>query len=144
MSILLAGCGAKTPAMDVPAADGHYRYENKDLGFTLSLPAQFEYYQTQRKEAAERTELAIFVPTSDTVYPQEVPGYAKPITVWIFTPAAWAENKDSGEYEGEDLTVIEGRGLTYVVRLWPFWPADWAEKWNEEMRQAILDNFKLI
>ena len=86
----IGGC-AKKLLMDELAPDGYYHYENKDLGFKINLPADFQYYQTQRKEGDDFKHIEFFVPTNDTAYPQEVAGYAKAVVVAIFDSKKWSE-----------------------------------------------------
>ncbi|MCU0679644.1 MAG: hypothetical protein MUC28_04345 [Planctomycetes bacterium] len=138
---LLSGCGAQTPSMDQPAADGSYYYQNPDLGFALTLPPDFEYYQAQRTARANHTELALFVPTGDTSYPQDIPGYAQPVTVRIFPRTEWEKTASEEDYKDSNRFVRENKGRVYVLVFWDERPADWQVKWSDDMKQKISDSF---
>ena len=91
---VLTGCG-KQVMMDELNKQGFYPYSDSYLGFNLSLTKEFKYYQFERDTMNDHTDLAFFVPTADTNYPQRVPGYAEPIIVRIY-----------------DKTIYEKYGLT--------------------------------
>lgn len=128
--------------MSKPADDGSYLYENKDLGFNLKLPKEFQYYQTQRTQGDGYVDLEIFVPTSDTKYLQEVPGYAKPLTVRIINRDVWDKKE-----ENFDLRLTEKVGekndKIYTLVFWDSAPGDWRAKWNKPMLDSIRENFKI-
>lgn len=135
--LLLAGCGKKVP-MDQPSADGNFYYNNKDLGFNLVLPPDFLYYQTQRKDGGNFIDIEFFVPTSDTSYPQEIQSYAKPIVVRVFNNKdLWDENGDKNGFQ-----KFEKGNKIYAIKFWEKTPTDWKDKWSEEMREGIINNFK--
>ncbi len=138
--LLLSGCGQENPFMDLSREDGTYFYENRDLGFSLVLPPEFIYYQTQRRETADFTDLEIFVPTSDTAYSQEVTGYAKPIVIRIFNKDYW---QSSAGNESLYQKLGESKKGVYTIDFWLDIPLDWQTKWSEEMKQGIIDNFKI-
>lgn len=142
IALLLTGCGfSKGPAMDQLAEDNNFHYQNKDLGFAIVLPVEFQYYQTQRKETEEFVDIEFFVPTSDTDYLQEVPGYAKPIVVRIFNQDVWQG------VSGEDQALYQKLGdkgkRVWTIRFWQEAPIDWQDKWSEEMRGGIIKDFKV-
>lgn len=141
-TIFLVGCGSSVgneSAMDQPAEDNKYHYKNHDLGFQVTLPFSFEYYQTQRKEAESYTDIEFFVPTSDKEnYSGEVPGYAKPIVVRVFDSEEW-ENVDK---QGRFNKLSEDNGLVYAIDFWDNIPKDWQEKWNESVKSEIKESFK--
>ncbi len=126
--------------MDELAKDGNYHYQNKDLGFSLVLPPEFIYYQTQRKNTDDFTDIEIFVPTNDTSYPQEVPSYAKPIAIRIFSNDYW--NNSNEEERGLYQKVGAKGNFVYTIRFWDYPPTDWTDKWSEEMKNKIAENFE--
>lgn len=140
LAVLLSGCGAKKQLMDKPAADNNYYYENAGLGFSLVLPPEFIYYQTQRRQIGAATELAIFVPTADTQYQQEVSGYAKPLRVMIYGSGGFEKLTEADKKNQEK--VGEKNGRVYLMEFWQKIPSDWASKWNEQMKQKIIEGFK--
>ncbi|MFA4834085.1 MAG: hypothetical protein WC619_04560 [Patescibacteria group bacterium] len=143
--LLLSGCGQE-PIMDQPAEDGNFYYRNKDMGFSLVLPPEFLYYQTQRKETADYIDLEFFVPTNDTGYPQEVPSYAKPVVIRIFNEDSWEKASGEGIYQkiGENKSWWPGKkGKVYTIKFWGEAPLDWQGKWSEEMKQKIIDGFEV-
>ena len=78
------------PNMDELGRDNLYHYRNEELGFSLDLPPEFIYYQVERFNAADYTEIRFFVPTSDPNYVYEVvPSYAKPIVIRVYSEAAF-------------------------------------------------------
>lgn len=129
--VLLSGCSRP---MDKPRADGSYFYQNRDLGFALTLPAQFIYYQTQRKEGEGFTDIEIFVPTSDTAYPQEVPSYAKAVVVRVFGRDAWTK---SGQNDNFFEQAGQSGGRIYGIKFWEKAPRDWQDKWSDEIKKKI-------
>ena len=144
LAIALSGCVFKKTAMNEPAKDGSYRYENKDLGFSLTLPADFIYYQTQRIDKEDYVDLEIFVPTSDIDYQQEVPGYAKPVVIRMYkNKAAW-EKLLADQEEAKLYQQLKIKGdKVYAIRYWSEAPNDWKEKWNDAMKKKIVDGFRL-
>ncbi len=118
-------------------------YKNEDMGFLLILPQEFKYFQTQRKDGADFSDLEIFVPTSDREYPQEVPGYAKPVVVRVQAEEAF--EKTGGKDENDNMLKVVGSksGRTYAVKFWNKTPADWQGAWNELMKDDILQGFSL-
>ena len=134
--LLLSACGKKMGEQE----NGTYFYTNKDLGFEITLPADFEYYQTQRKTSDNFVDLEILVPTSDTVITQEVSGYARPIVIRVWDKSAW---DDSGEEVGDFVSLGKGKDSVYGISFWESVPSDWIEKWNEKMVNELKDNFKI-
>jgi len=143
--LFLAGCG-KEPNMDQLAEDGNFHYRNKDLGFNLVLPPEFLYYQTQRKETADYIDLEFFVPTADRNYYQDVPGYGKPAVIRIFNKDSWEQASRGGIYQklGEKKSWWPGRkDKVYAIKFWDEVPLDWQGKWSEEIKQGIIEGFKV-
>jgi hypothetical protein len=145
------GCGQKEILMDVPATDGNYHYSNKDLGFSIILPAAFQYYQVQRVEKPDYIDIEYFVPTSDTGYFQPVPGYAMPLIVRMIKTQAWQKmeaNQGSSTISGlvipSDTIGAKSDNYVYVLKFWNSYPEDWQQKWNDSMKQDIISSFKKI
>lgn len=136
----VSGCGQKESFMDKPSEDGKYYYKNKDLGFSLVLPEEFVYYQTQRKETNNFIDIEIFIPTSDNIYSQEVFGYAKPLVIRIFNFDYWQSVSEEDLYHklGEDNNKV------YTVKFWDKIPVDWEDKWTEDLKSSIISNFNII
>lgn len=144
-ALLLAGCGRELN-MDQPAEDGNFHYRNKDLGFNLVLPPEFLYYQTQRKETADYIDLEFFVPTADTNYYQDALGYGKPAVVRIFNKNSWEQTGGNGIYQklGEKKSWWPGEeDKIYTIKFWGEAPVDWQGKWSEEMKQGIIEGFRV-
>ena len=144
LGILLSGCG-QGPIMDQPAEDGNFYYRNKDMGFSLVLPPEFLYYQTQRKETADYVDLEFFVPTADESYYQDVPGYGKAVVIRIFNENSWEQASGEGIYQevGEDKNWWPGEeDKVYTIKFWGEAPVDWQGKWSEEMKQIIIEGFE--
>lgn len=144
-ALLLSGCGPKDrPAMDQEAEDGKFHYQNKDLGFSIVLPGEFKYYQTQRIEDEGFKDIEFFVPTSDLRFGNEVPGYAKPIVVRVFEKNAW-ENT-SNEVGGRVIYEKKGekKDSVYTIKFWENIPTNWENSWNNEMRTAIFESFTIL
>lgn len=139
---LIAGCGQKPVAMDVLNEQGVYNYRNQDLGFQINLPPEFIYYQTQRKDGSDYTDLEIFVPTSDRDYPQEIPSYARPLLIRVYTPETWQELEKIENEEGV-IKLEESKDKVYAIKLWNEVPDDWQDKWSEDMQNQIIESFSL-
>jgi hypothetical protein len=124
---------------------GGYFYKNDLLGFELTLPPEFIYYQTQRQDADGYSDLEIFVPTGDPQYlSQEVEDYGKPILVRVYKkPAAEGENSAENDLKSGFIKAGENAGNLYLIKFWDAIPADWQAKWTEEMKNSILEKFKL-
>jgi len=136
LPVVLSGCFKK----DVPISqveDGSYVYTAKDLGFGLTLPKEFQYFQTQRQNKGDYTDLQIFIPTSDTSYTQIVPGYAEAVTVRVVT------NKEHKPENGFEI-IGSTDDKTYYILFWNRIPTDWTDKWTEAMKKQIIDSFKKI
>ena len=141
LTIFLSACSAPKPAMDQLNKNGQYHYVNEDLGFSLDLPADFIYYQTQRKTKPEYTDIEFFVPTSDRLYRQEVEGYAKPIIVRVYQKAYWEKNQNDKTQTG--FTEIgQNRLNVYTIKYWDQVPSDWQKKWSKDQIDNITKSFK--
>ncbi len=140
-AIALTGCGKNDQDMKQLTEDNSYHYRNGGLGFEMILPAEFEYYQTQRKETPDFIDIEIFVPTSDVDYQQEVPGYGKPIVVRIFESSVWQSMSDGNEDKIIYKKLGEEKDKVYTIKFWDQVPKDWQGKWSEEMRDGIVDGF---
>lgn len=141
--ITLCGCGTEKIIMDQPAKDGNYHYSNRDLGFAIVFPPEFEYYQTQRISELDYIDIEFYVPTTDKKYPQLVPGYAQPVTIRIYTAEAWA----AADPDNEDFLydkIGEEKDKVYSVRYWDWVPADWVGVWSEDMKRNIINSFEII
>lgn len=128
--------------MDELAPDNKYHYSNKDLGFSLSLPEQFIYYQTQRRNFDGYTIVEFFVPTNDLEYPQEVPSYGKFFSTMIY---------DKGIYEGMDkiekdsyIYFGEKSDKAYLGLFWEEAPSDWQDRWSLEVRDEIENSYQIL
>ncbi len=140
--ILFSAC-SKQPNMDEQADDGKYHYRNNELGFSIDFPEEFVYYQTQRKNYQEYVVMEYFVPTNDVDYPMDVPSYAKPVEVRIFLSENWEEILE-GEISGaEYIKLGEKDGQIYTIKFWERIPSDWTQRWNDELKQEIIDSFEI-
>lgn len=146
LALVISGCGKKgEPDMNVLSTDGSYHYQNADLGFSLALPADFVYYQTQRKDTTDYIDVEFFVPTTDTGYEQEVSGYAKPIKVRIYkNKTVWDEIEKNQGDTPVFIKMGEKKDYVYTLNLWKNRPIDWQSKWSDEMMNKIKDGFKII
>ena len=147
LSVSLSGCWwnnkfAKVEPMDELNAENLYHYQNKDLGFEMYLPQDFIYYQTQRNNNDDFSELIIYVPTADTSLPTELQSYAKPVIVRIFNKKYWDESLNDEEREGY-VKVGEKGDKVYTLLFWQKIPSDWTVKWTDDMKQTIIDNFQV-
>lgn len=141
-SLTLSGCwfNKKVP-MDQINNEGVYNYRNEALNFSLDLPEEFIYYQTQSKEGAGYKDIEFFVPTSDTAYSQEVAGYAKPFLIRAYEEKTWESLGESVKEGFNELA--KGSGRVYFVKFWREAPADWRSKWTEESATKITGSFKV-
>lgn len=131
--VALSGCGSKkTVDMNELGANEKYNYENKNMGFAIQFPKEFIYFQTQRKDGPDYTDLEFFVPTSDMKYTQEIPGYGKPVVVRVFKKDAFDKNTDKTYKK-----MGEKGDSVYTVKFWDEAPADWKAKWNDNMKSEI-------
>lgn len=136
--LIISGCfGEKQNDMDVPTLEGTYKYSNVDFKFSLVLPSEFEYYQTQRLNGDDYTDIEFFVPTSDLDYPQDVPSYAKPFVIRIYDKGAWDDGRSDFQ------KIDETKNQVYAIQFWEREPKDWQDKWNVEMKNNILNSFEL-
>lgn len=141
MSLALAGCG-KNNAIDMNeiGENGRYNYKNPELGFSVSFPGEFIYYQTQRKNAESYTDLEFFVPTTDTKLVLEVPSYAKPVTVRVTKKDDWAKNGEDQSFK----KMAEKGGRAYGLKFWGEIPSDWKAKWTNAIMDEIEASFKAM
>ena len=140
--ILLSAC-SKQPDMDELADDNKYHYRNSELGFSVVFPKEFVYYQTQRKNHRDYVIMEYFVPTSDVDYPMEIRSYAKPVEIRIFTSENWDEILEE-EIDGTEYQVLGKKDeQIYTIKFWDRIPDDWTERWNNDLKQGIIDSFEI-
>lgn len=139
----LVGCGKKTPDINQLSEDKGYHYSNKDLGFGIALPSEFEYYQVQRKNSADYIDIEFFIPTNDRIYAQEVPGYAKPVIIRIYKLDYWRNKADESAEKSGFEKIGENKASVYAVKFWSDLPADWQNKWNEDIKIGIIKSLKI-
>jgi len=122
--------------------EGNYYYENKGLGFSLKLPPEFIYFQTQRWDDDSFSDLEILVPTNDPKYTRATPpSYAKPLIIRVWRDKnAW--RKKGGENGFSVFSEEEDR--VYSLKFWSKPSKDWKEKWNNTMESNIKNSIKLI
>lgn len=140
--LFVTGCWRRERDMAKPTEDGSYQYENKDLGFNLKLPAEFQYYQVQRKTMPDFVDVEIFVPTSDKNYQQEVEGYAKPVVVRIYNRSFWEGIREDSAERAFFRKAGEKRDKIYALGFWQTIPIDWQSKWTEGMKEKIMNSLK--
>lgn len=141
--IFLAGCKKQAVQnMDELSADNKFHYQNQELGFSLTLQAEFQKYQTQRSKTEEFDEIEFFVPTADTAYPQEVQGYARAIVVRIYTNEQWSRYEKKTFVGDTFKSLGSGSGKTYFIKFWKARPTDWIGKWSELKENEIISSFK--
>lgn len=121
--------------------EGNYFYENKDLGFNITLPPEFIYFQTQRTDGDFYSDLEIFIPTSDPLYTHAVPpSYARPILVRVWDDLeAW-----QGENHDEYIIFGERDNRVYTMQLWEEPTSDWTDKWSDEMEAKLKQAVKML
>ena len=111
----------------------------------MVLPKEFIYYQVQRKSAENFSDIEILVPTSDQNIAKEVANYVKPITIRIFNSKFWNDNNSQNqEYKDLYEKFGEKNGKVYGIRFWSEIPSDWKDKWTEDMKSFIKNNFKVL
>jgi hypothetical protein len=142
LMILITGCSKKLPATDRPDENGNYHYINKDLDFSLVLPPDFSYYQTQRKSNEDYTDIEFYIPTSDLNYHGDVPNYARIVVVRIFGLKTWEKIADSEKSVYGKVGEKDER--VYTIKFWEITPADWQDKWSDDIKNSIIKNFMLI
>jgi len=131
------------PNMDELGRDNLYHYRNEELGFSLDLPPEFIYYQVERFNAADYTEIRFFVRTSDPNYVYEVvPSYAKPIVIRVYSEAAWNQLEDDDEGKQAFEKKMTKNGRVYVIQFWDHQPSDWQDKWSDDMKSAISESLR--
>ena len=129
--------------MDELGWDNLYHYRNQELNFSLDLPEQFIYYQTERTNSADYREIRFYVPTSDPDYLYEaLPSYAKPIIVRVYDEQAWNALSDNEESKSDFQKITIKNGQVYLIRCWDRQPKDWQDKWSDEMKAAISQSLK--
>jgi hypothetical protein len=124
-------------------ADG-LPYENRGLGFSLVLPKSFEYFQTQRIDSKNSKELEIFIPTSDKGYPQEVPGYAKPLVIMVMEDKNWVESGGNNKNDEKFTEIGRKNNTVFSIRFWNKPPKEWESRWNDGLKNEILKNINLF
>jgi hypothetical protein len=118
-------------------------YTNEDLKFSLVLPFEFEYFQTQRKNMQDYTDLEIFIPTSDREYPQEVPGYAKPLVIGVLKKDEWEKREGKDENDAQMELVGSKGDIFYAVKFWNYLPSEWQARWSDVMKDNIIKSIKI-
>ncbi len=119
--------------------EGNYYYENKDLGFSIKLPPEFIYFQTQRWDNKSFSDLEILVPTKDPEYTNATPpSYAKPLIIRI-----WKDMEDWEKEDQDDYVVFGKRNYKiYTLKFWDEPSSDWEDKWSEQMEAEIAQSIE--
>lgn len=144
-SLVLSACSnkkEKAQYMDRPAEDGKYHYSNERYGFSVTLPAEFEYYQTQSREQSDWNDIEFYVPTSDIEYYQEVPGYGKIMVARMYNKDFWKKIKNDKDFSMY-TEVGEMGDLVYTLTFWLQKPSDWKNKFTDDLKREIIDSFEL-
>lgn len=139
--LALTACSKNRTPVDILSEDGKYHYYNDDLGFEISFPEEFQYYLTQRINNPEFIDLEYFVPTTDYSYPLDFSNYAEAVVLRVINKDFWEDNKEGHNEEYQILG--ESKKRVYVIKIWEEVPADWQEKWSEEMKNEIINSFKI-
>ena len=133
----------KIEYMDKPADDGKYYYSNQKFAFSLILPEEFIYYQTQSMEWEDYSDLIFYVPTNDSKISQDdFPGYAKPVIIRIFDKSFWEKIKNDEDFSMYQY-LADTKDKVYTVKFWSNIPSDWRNRWTEDMKKEIKNSFKL-
>lgn len=144
MAVSLSACHwTKVEPMDELNNENEYHYQNKDLGFEVYLPQDFIYYQTQRNNGDDFSDLTIYVPTADTSLLTELQSYAKPVVVRIFDKNNWYDSLNDEE-RSNYVKVGEKKDKVYTLLFWNKVPSDWTIKWTDQMRDDIMESFKVL
>ncbi len=139
--IVLSSCGKRNLPTDKPLDDGSFFYRNEAYGFSLILPAGFDYYQTQRVEGKGYGDIEFYIPTSDTRFGNKLPGYAEPIVIRVFEENVWNDTKQGENSMYRELGKKDGK--VYAIEFWEMEPKDWQDRWSAETEQKIIDSFKI-
>jgi hypothetical protein len=138
---LLSGCVSAVSAPQPQSTEKIFSYTNEDQGFSFAFPAEFEYFQTQRKEKNDHVDIEFFVPTTDREYQTEVSGYGKILIVRTFSSADWKKiENDTNQKDGFDKIAASGDKI-YTIKFWNYIPKDWQNKWNTELIKKIVNGF---
>jgi hypothetical protein len=146
MLAVLSGCKkqAPVPDMDVLGSDNKFHYQNQDLGFGLLLPAEFQKYQTQRTKSDQFNDVEFFVPTADTEFPYEVPGYATAIVVRVFSDKQWSSYDKKTFINDTFKSLGSGNGEVYFIKFWKVRPTDWQGIWTNQKETDTIGSFDII
>lgn len=144
-ALFLSACSSKQEKaqyMDRPAEDGKYHYSNETHGFSVILPAEFEYYQTQSRDYADWNDIEFYVPTNDKEYYQEVPGYGKIMVARMYNKNVWDKVKNDEDFSMY-IEVGEKDDIVYTLTFWLQKPNDWKNKFTDELKEEIISSFEL-
>jgi hypothetical protein len=143
VALIASGCGQnKKEMMDEINEKGYFHYTNDDLGFGFYLPREFIYYQTQRKDNDNFTDIEIWVPTTDSSAYGEVSGYTKPVTIRIFKKKYWNSSMD-GQDKKDYEKIGENKDNVYTMLFWTKTSADWSQRWTEDMKKDLVEKFQI-
>ncbi len=141
---IFSGCAAISSLSNRDLSQEGYSYRNKTLHFSLVLPDEFIYYQTQMVDVRGFVDLEVFVPTADRKYQQSVPGYAKPLVIRVGKWNDWQDLPDESEDKKSFWPIKESGDRIYLFKYWQDIPSDWQGKWTKELEQKIETSFKVI
>lgn len=113
-----------------------FSYNNSDLGFSLVLPSELQYFITQTKSQTNITDLEFLVPTIDSRFAQEAPGYAKAFVVRVYNLNEDYSPDPSFQKIGQTDKKV------YAIQFWQTLPRDWVVKWNNDLKIKIINSFK--
>ena len=86
------------------------------------------------------SDIEFFIPTSDTEYPQEVPSYAKPIVIRVYSSNFYQSIEEEHEDREDYKYIGEKAGRIYTIKYWDKEPEDWKKIWNKDMANEIKDS----
>lgn len=111
-----------------------YVYKNDDLGFSISLPRDFDHYEVQRKNLGAKTDLEFYVLTNDASIITDFKGFGKIMTIRV---------TDDAPDESEGFTKLgTTKKKSYSLKFWDEAPKDWEIRFNETFKNDLIKSFK--
>jgi len=134
---LMTGCSWKNEPLVKEQGNSEqesYVYKNADLGFTITLPKDFNHYEVQRKNLGDKTDVEFYVLTSDQTFVTDFKGFGKIMTIRVASNEAGSDGF---------VNLTKTKDKFYFVKFWEAAPEDWKERFNNEFKKELTSSFKL-
>lgn len=129
-------------ASPTPSASKDWKdFSNDEYGFSLRLTDNWQNYQWQEENPNDGTAtkwFRFYIPTNDSNYASgEMPGYANPFVISVYTKAQWNALDKSGPH---DTYIAENDNYVIAFSSWQACPTDLCDVITSAEMKKIKDS----